>query len=133
MRVYLDTSALVKLVQREDETPALRTWLEAVRDDGATPVSSALARVELLRAVQGGGAGALSKADRLLGRLALVALDDALLDTAGRLAPRIRLRSLDAVHLASAMQVAPVTALVTYDDRMAAVARDLLLSVASPR
>lgn len=46
---YLDTSALVKLVVTEAETPALRSWLiEAER----SPVSSDLARTELLRAVR---------------------------------------------------------------------------------
>ena len=44
MAHYLDTSALVKLVVAEAETPALRAWLVEV---ARIPLSSDLARTEL--------------------------------------------------------------------------------------
>ena len=44
MTLYLDSSALVKLVQREDESSALRRFLRAGRD--ARRATSALARVD---------------------------------------------------------------------------------------
>ncbi|MEQ9092893.1 MAG: PIN domain-containing protein, partial [Miltoncostaeaceae bacterium] len=51
-RLYLDTSALVKLVRHEDETPAL---VDLILAGGETPVASALVRVELRRAVAAAG------------------------------------------------------------------------------
>ncbi|MDR2348969.1 MAG: PIN domain-containing protein, partial [Bifidobacteriaceae bacterium] len=48
MAYYVDTSALVKLVSAEPETPALRSWLA----QGRELVSSDLARAELARAVR---------------------------------------------------------------------------------
>ncbi len=52
MKLYLDTSALVKLVQRESESAVLRRYLRSHRDD--VRLTSALARTELLRAVAAG-------------------------------------------------------------------------------
>ncbi len=57
MRLYLDSSALVKLVQREADTDALRKFLRRHRSDQL--VASALARVEVVRAVSAGGLRAL--------------------------------------------------------------------------
>jgi uncharacterized protein len=48
--LYPDTSALMKLVVEEDETAELRA--ELVRWDDSRFVTSALTRVELLRAVR---------------------------------------------------------------------------------
>ena len=70
--VYLDSSALVKLVITEAESPALRRYLA----DEPERASCALARVEVLRAVRGHGSAALTRARRLLQRLNLVQLDD---------------------------------------------------------
>jgi uncharacterized protein len=125
--VYLDTSALLKLLVREDDSTALRADLAA----RPVRVSSALVRTELRRALRRIDARAAASVDRLLDGLALVPLDDALLDAAGRLDPA-GLRSLDAVHLASALRVAPVEAVVTYDRRMAEAAQQLGLSVLAP-
>ena len=129
MTLYLDTSALVKLLTVEVETRALRAFL--VERPGERRVSSALTRTELRRAARRVDAALLPAAERLLAGLALVRLADDLLDTAGRLgsAP---VRSLDAVHLASALRVTPLTALLTYDHRMADAAGALGLPVAAP-
>ena len=51
--LYVDSSALVKLVVAEPETPALLEFLAG----WPYRVSSALARVEVLRAVKRTGAG----------------------------------------------------------------------------
>ena len=67
MRLYLDSSALVKLVQRETESDALRRFLRRHRADQL--VTSALARVEVVRAVLIGGPAALAQARRQLSRL----------------------------------------------------------------
>jgi uncharacterized protein len=95
--------------------------------------SCALAGVEVLRAVRGSGSPALTRARRLLQRLHLVQIDEELLDAAAALDPRV-LRSLDAIHLAAAQLFGDeLTAIVTYDRRMAAAATLLDLAVAAPR
>ena len=127
--VYLDSSALVKLVISESESAALRRYLRAE----PLRASCVLARVEVIRAVRPHGGAALTRARRLLRRLDLVQLDDELLDSAAALDTGI-LRSLDAIHLAAAQAFADeLTAVVTYDDRMAAAAVLLGLSVVAPR
>jgi predicted nucleic acid-binding protein len=127
--LYLDSSALVKLVVRERESNALRRFL---RQD-PNRVSCALARTEVLRAVRDQSAAAIERARRVLRGLHLIRLDDALLDAAGMLDLAI-VRSLDAIHLAAAQHIAPeLTALVTYDQRMAQAAAVLGFPVESPR
>lgn len=131
MRLYLDSSALVKLVQAEAESAALRRYLRRHRSDGR--VTSALARVEVVRAVSGGGPPAVAHARRTLARLDQVDLDRQLLDEAATLAPSSVLRSLDALHLASARTVGSgLRAVVTYDERMATAAESLGMLVESP-
>jgi predicted nucleic acid-binding protein len=131
LRLYLDSSAVVKLVQRETESPALRRFLHSRRGDQF--VTSALARVEVVRAVSAGGNRAVDHARRQLARLDQIALTTDLLDRAATLAPGIQLRSLDAIHLAAAQVVgAELRAVVTYDRRMAEAARDIGLKVATP-
>ena len=129
MAVYLDSSAIVKLVVRETESAALRRFLRTQPER----VSCALARTEVLRAVRHLGPAAVSRARRVLRRIDLIRLDDSLLDAAGVLDPRI-LRSLDAVHLAAAQLIAPeLDAIVTYDRRLADGALLLGFTVESPR
>jgi predicted nucleic acid-binding protein len=132
VRLYLDSSALVKLVQREAESDALRRFLRRHRADQL--VTSALARVEVVRAVLAGGPSALAQARRQLSRVDQVMLSIELLDSAATLAPDAQLRSLDAIHLAAARLVGgDLLAVVTYDRRMADAARDLGLAVEAPQ
>jgi len=108
----------VKLVQKEAESNALRRYLRLHRLD--EKVTSALAHLEVVRAVQVGGAPAVAKARRQLARLHQVNVDRTLLDSAAALAPGTLLRSLDAIHVASALLIgAELRAIVTYDQRMA--------------
>jgi len=131
VKLYLDSSAIVKLVQKEEETDALRHFLRRHRTDQC--VTSALARVEVVRAVAEGGRGALELARKQLARLDQIALGVALLDQAARLSPSTMLRSLDAIHLASAQMIGTdLRAVVTYDARMTVAADDLGLVVATP-
>ena len=131
MRLYLDSSALVKLVQREAESEALRRYLRSHPSDER--VASDLARVEVVRSVLAGGPAAVAHARRQLARVHLVALDRDVLDRAATLAPGSLLRSLDAIHLATAQLLgADLRAVLTYDVRMTAVAAGLSLPVASP-
>lgn len=131
MKLYLDTSALVKLVQHEPESFALRSYLRRNRSD--LRVTSELTRVELVRAVFPGGPEAVSHARRQLARLYQVAVDRSLLDRAALLALGTPLRSLDAIHLATAGAVGPdVRAVLTYDLRMRTAAGLLGLPVEGP-
>jgi hypothetical protein len=129
--VYLDSSAIVKLVVREPESSALFDWL-AERPER---ISSALARVEVLRALRRAGpAGAASRrrAREVLDRIALLPVDRPILDAAGELGP-LDLRSLDAIHLATALSVgADLAGVVTYDERLAAAATSAHLDVWAP-
>jgi uncharacterized protein with PIN domain len=87
--VYLDSSALVKLVVSEAESDALATHLR----DHPNRVSCALARVEVVRAARPHGDAATRRARDLLDRLSLLRLDDVLRDAAADLvvsAPRDR-------------------------------------------
>jgi predicted nucleic acid-binding protein len=131
VKLYLDSSALVKLVQREAESNALRRFLRRYRDDRR--VTSALARVEVVRAVADGGPDAISHARRQLSRVDQIALDGDLLDAAATLAPGVPLRSLDAVHLASARALgSDLRAVITYDQRMYTAGSRLGLVVDAP-
>lgn len=131
MKLYLDSSALVKLVKREAETAALRRYLRRHRAD--TRVTSALARVEVVRAVSAGGSPAVALARWQLTKVDQVNLGTELLDDAADLASGSVLRSLDAIHLASARAVGTdLRAVVTYDLRMADAANALGLVVAAP-
>lgn len=131
MRLYLDSSALVKLVKAESESGALRRFLRRHSADGR--VTSALARVEVVRAVSAGGPVAVAHARRQLARVDQVTVDRDLLDEAATLAPGSILRSLDAIHLASARSIgAELRAIVTYDQRMTEAAVALSLMVEAP-
>lgn len=131
MRIYLDTSALVKLVVAEDESQALKHFLGAHADDSW--FSAALARTELMRAVAPNGTQAIAAARDLLNALDTVMLTRQLLDDAGTLPP-LGLRSLDAIHLTAARRAGDsLRAVITYDTRMLSAAADLAISTASPR
>lgn len=125
---YLDSSALVKLIVREAESPALIRYLRT----RPQRLSCALARVEVVRAVRPHGTAAIVRARELISRIGIQQLDDTLLDRAATLGGAV-LRSLDAIHLAAAQQLEDeLGEIVTYDLRMADAARSLGLPVASP-
>ncbi len=128
--IYLDSSAIVKLVIAESETTALRFYL---RRNADTPrVTCALAAVEVVRAVRSAGAPAIARAREVLRTLNQFALTPDLLDEAADL-PAEQLRSLDAIHLAAAARLGPgLQALVCYDVRLRAAAESLGLPTAAP-
>lgn len=127
--LYLDSSALAKLVAEEPETAALLDFLAG----WPHRVSSALARVEVLRAVKRAGAGPAvrQRAVRVLARVSLVQVDEQVLVAAARLAPP-ELRTLDAIHLATARSLAGLAGMVTYDTRLGRAATRSRLRVWSP-
>lgn len=126
---YFDPSALVKLVLAEDESDALRQFLEMPE---LRTVSCELARVEIVRAVRRGAPRAMVDAMALLGELRMLTVTDAVRDLAGRIDPP-ELRTIDAIHLAAASTLEKdLHSVVTYDRRMQAAAATLGLPVESP-
>ena len=120
--LYLDSSAIVKLVVAEPETAAL---VETVRGRGL--LTSEIALAEVPRAIRRVVSGrrknereALGAAlQQVLEALAYVPLDRALLVRAGSFREAY-LRTLDAIHLASALAVdTDIEAFITYDERQA--------------
>jgi len=126
--VYLDSSAIVKLIVRERQSMALRRYLRRRRP----LMSSALARTEVLRALLPAGAEAVARGRSVLQRLDLVRVNDRILNAAGELHPP-ELRSLDAIHLATALELGrDLAVVVTYDERMTKGAKQLGIRTAHP-
>lgn len=116
------------MVVDEPESPALREYLA----ERPLLASCVLARVEVIRAVKLHSSDRIADAERFLQRTNLVRLEDDLLDAAAGLASAT-LRTLDAIHLAAALTLrGELSALVTYDQRMARAALELSLPVAAP-
>ncbi|MGI5159981.1 type II toxin-antitoxin system VapC family toxin [Microbispora sp. CA-102843] len=127
--IYLDSSALVKLVVREEETAALEKWLAA---QAGAVVACELARTEVIRAVRVAGPQAVSRAKALLARLRTLPVDTPLLDAAAEIGPS-RLRTLDALHLSAAQVLErALDWFVAYDTRLLAAAEEAGLPVAAP-
>ncbi len=126
--IYIDTSAVVKLVHPEPQSGALRAWLASHPDD---LVSSALVRVEARRALLRNDPGALPRLPAILSAIAQIPVSETVLDSAAMF-PDSVLRSLDAIHLASAQSITAVTEVLAYDKHLIDAARDAGLAVASP-
>lgn len=131
--IYLDTSALVKLIQHEQESEALADWLDERSE--LRWITSVLTEVELPRAlIRAGQFDGIAAVPALLGRLDRFEIDQLVRDTAAAYQDPL-LRSLDALHLATASiasSVATLTAVVTYDTRLAESADTLGLPTAAP-
>jgi predicted nucleic acid-binding protein len=128
--IYLDSSALMKLVRHEDETAALGGWLASHPDQPV--VTSELGRVEVLRAARRAGDQALVEARAVLGDLDLVPLGRAAQEIACDVGGPL-VRTLDALHLASALLLGEeLTAFVAYDHRLADAALAAGLLVTAP-
>jgi uncharacterized protein len=128
---YLDTSAALKLLAQENDSLAFATFYDA---HSTSPwVSSALLRIELIRAVNRALPAALPEARDLLLAFDYIPIDDDIVEAAMNEPDRM-LRSLHAIHLATARQLGTdLTSLITYDDRLAGAARDAGMTVADPR
>jgi predicted nucleic acid-binding protein len=127
--LYLDASALVKLVVAEPESEAL----SKVVGEWTHRITSRISAVEVARAVRRDAApDIIERAAHVLDAVAFVELTPVIAELAGALAPPA-LRSLDAVHLASALSVAPnVGPFVTYDLRLRDAASEAGLKVQAP-
>jgi uncharacterized protein len=125
---YVDTSAFVKLVLGEDEASALRAEL----GNWEGHVASRLLRTEAIRACARYGRSYARLAAEASHALALLPLDEAVLDAAAELGPA-ELRTLDALHLATALSLGrDLGAMLVYDARLAEGAREAGLTVHAP-
>jgi uncharacterized protein len=126
---YIDSSALLKLVVREAETPALGAYL--ARCDGM--VASRLVVVECLRAARRASrARLLQTVEEVLEAVYLLEITPAILEEAA-MAGSPLLRTLDAIHLATALSIDdPELAVIVYDERLAKAARAAGLTVVQP-
>lgn len=114
--IYLDSSALLKLVFEEAESAALRQWLK--ERTGTVRLVSDLARVEVHRSTLRRDPSALPRAVIALSGIHLIPMGERVVAKALAIGDPI-LRSLDALHLASAAMLRPrLTAFVVYDKRL---------------
>ena len=128
--IYLDSSALLKLLVEEAESAALAEFLTAHAD--LRPITSELAQVEVSRALRRLAPEAIGDARVLLAQLDSIPLDSSVLQVAADLEPPL-LRTLDALHLASALGLGDaLSVFIAYDHRLNAAARSAGLEVRHP-
>jgi len=124
---YLDASALAKLIVRERGSAALVRWIHTRR-----LTSSAIARVEVHRAVRRSSLARMIPIDEVFATVDWVACNDAALARAVAIRPDA-VRTLDAIHIATALEIGgELEAFVTYDGRQAEAAALAGLPVESP-
>jgi uncharacterized protein len=132
--IYVDTSAIVKVLFAEAESEALRRWLA---EASPSLVASALLEVELARTVirarsQSGVVVSDAAVRAVLDAIDLIDLDASQLRVASGFTDTY-LRALDAIHLAAALTMrASLGALLTYDVRMMQAAQARSLTVVAP-
>ena len=141
MRIYADSSALIKRVVEEAESDALLAALDDhiasdITNDTVV-VSSSLAWIEVGRALSSlSDSGANSREQLVdafevaLSGVAERPITADVVSLARRVAPPV-LRTLDAIHLATAILL-DVDVVLTYDDRLADACRHNGLAVSTP-
>lgn len=116
MMIYLDSAAVVKLVHAEDESAALRNWLDE-RAETAW-ISSVLTEIESFRELARYAPEAVSRLPAVLDLIDLISLEPPIRILAQTARPAT-VRSLDAIHLGTALHAGrTLTAFVTYDKRL---------------
>jgi predicted nucleic acid-binding protein len=135
VRVYLDSSALLKRVLREVEREGFAGALRGFIDEGADLFSSSLAWVEVSRTIR---VRLEAEAPRRIIDLIQIALSgieefpisEQVIEIAQRMSPA-SIRSLDAIHLASATLLG-ADLVCAYDQRLLGAAEELGFRTASP-
>ena len=137
MRVYIDSSALIKRSVEEEESDDLETALDRYLADDAVLLSSSLAWIEVSRAlrtrIENGSWSDddINEAvDIALSGVAERLVTGDVVGLARRVAPP-RLRTLDAIHLATAI-ILDVDLVVAYDARLVDACRHNGLVTAMP-
>lgn len=132
MRVYVDSSALLKRIFQEPESFALEDALTGYVAGGALLVASALAWIEVSRAVRmrDGDPAAGRAIETALSGLLQRPITDDIVSLARNLAPD-DLRTLDAIHLATAVMLT-ADLVITYDERLGRACRHNGFDVLAP-
>lgn len=134
MRVYVDSSAVIKRVILERESAVLVDRIDRCVASGDLLLSSTLAWIEVARALRirlgRDHARVAAEVGAALSGIAEHPLGADVVSLARRLDPNA-LRSLDAIHLATAVLV-DADVVLTYDERLAAACRDNGLTVDAP-
>lgn len=128
--LYLDASAIVKLIVPEAESFALIHLVE-----GRRLVTSVIACVEVARAAARAFQGSHRGLDiaPVFETMTLIQLQRPVVELAAVLLPQA-LRLLDAIHLATALRLPDMRPdFVTYDHRLAEAARSQGLTVLAPQ
>jgi predicted nucleic acid-binding protein len=126
--VYVDTSALGRVLLGEPDAGAVLAGLNGFDQH----VASRLLAIELRRLAL--REGLLDHADQLLSGIALLPLEEPVLQAAETVHPP-SVATLDAIHLVTALRLADhdlVDAVMTYDARLAGGARAHGLAVVAP-
>ncbi|MBI4588220.1 MAG: type II toxin-antitoxin system VapC family toxin [Candidatus Rokubacteria bacterium] len=111
MRLYLDTSALVKLYVDEEGSPMIRSAIEQAGLIATSAIAYIEARAAFARRRHEGGLSAgdyrriIRDLDADWSHCLIVEVTDPLIREGARLVEAHRLRAYDAIHLASAVTV----------------------------
>jgi predicted nucleic acid-binding protein len=128
--IYLDSSAVVKLVHAEPESAALRAWLDERAETGW--ISSVLAEIESFRALARYAPQAVIRLHTVLDQIDLIDVSPRVRILAQAVRPAT-VRSLDAIHLGTALTAQDgLTSFVTYDKRLLDAATAAGLPADSP-
>lgn len=128
--IYLDSAAIVKLVHAEQESQALRDWLDERAETGW--VSSVLAEIEAFRALARYAPEAIVRLHPVLDQIDLIDISPRVRILAQTVRP-VTVRSLDAIHLGTALDISrSLTSFVTYDKRLLDAAAAARLPTDSP-
>lgn len=135
MRVYFDSSALLKRAIREAESADLISALDRFANDGALLLTSTLATVEVTRGIRlrldaAAPTKVVELVDTALSGFTERPIDEQVIGLARRLGPS-SLRSLDAIHLATATLL-DVDLVCAYDQRLLTSASELGFRTISP-
>ncbi|GAA1001383.1 type II toxin-antitoxin system VapC family toxin [Subtercola frigoramans] len=130
MIVYLDTSAVGKLLIDEAESLALAQHLDELAAVPGTVIASGFILETELRRLANRVSIAQAAVTELLSRFTLIDMGRSIYREAG-LIPEPSLRSLDALHIAAAQHIA-ADVFITYDHRQRFAAQILGLTIEQP-
>ncbi len=127
MNWYLDSSAITKLIFRENESLKLRNFLSG------SLTSSRISKLEVRRAVARVAPRQSNFTNEVLEDFNLVPIHEEVLQIAENFPKEITLKSLDAIQVATVIYLGTkIAGLVTYDKQMRTNAKMLGIQVASP-
>ena len=135
MRVYIDSSALLKRGVTEEHSTELRDAVEELHESGDVLCSSSVAWIEINRVLRSRldaehPARIVELADSAFAGIDEVPLSSVVASLARRIGSP-RMRSLDAIHLATA-SVIDADVVVAYDRRLLGIASEMGFATLSP-